>query len=114
MSSSVTMPFPIRIRSHLKFDPVLLLIAGTLLLGGLVVLASASITVSDNAAGEPFFYVQRQLVAALIGGLAAAACVLVPMRVWQALSPLMLLVGIALLCVVLVPGLGYEVNGAKR
>lgn len=114
MSSSATMPFPIRIRTHLKFDPVLLLIVGTLLFGGLVVLASASITVSDNAAGEPFFYVQRQLFAALIGGIAAAACVLVPMRVWQTLSPVMLLVGIALLCVVLVPGLGYEVNGATR
>jgi cell division protein FtsW len=114
MSNSATMPFPVRIRTHLKLDAVLLLIVGTLFFGGLVVLASASITVSDNAVGEPFFYVQRQLFAALIGTLAAAACVLVPMRVWQALSPVLLLVGIALLCVVLVPGLGYEVNGATR
>lgn len=114
MSNSVTMPFPVRLRTYLKLDPVLLLIAGSLLFGGLVILASASITVSDNAVGEPFFYVQRQLVAALLGALAAAACVLVPMRAWQALSPLMLLVGIGLLCVVLVPGLGYEVNGATR
>ena len=36
------------------------------------------------------------------------------MRVWQSLSPLMLLVGFALLCIVLVPGIGYEVNGSTR
>ena len=114
MSTSATMPFPARLKTHLKLDPVLMLIVGILLFGGLVILTSASITVSDNAAGQPFFYVQRQLVAALIGGMAAVACVLIPMRVWQTLSPLMLLAGIGLLCVVLVPGLGYEVNGATR
>jgi len=114
MSNSATMPFPVRLKTHLKLDPVLLLIVGLLLGGGLVILTSASITVSDNAAGQPFFYVQRQLVAALIGLLAAFSCLLVPMRVWQTLSPLMVLAGLALLVVVLVPGLGYEVNGATR
>ncbi len=114
MSSSATMPFPARLKTHLKVDPVMLLIVGTLFLGGIVILTSASITVSDNATGQPFYYVERQLIAALIGGVAAFACLLVPMRVWQTLSPLMLLVGIALLCVVLVPGVGYEVNGATR
>ncbi len=114
MTTSATMPFPVRLRTQLKLDPVMLLIVGTLLLGGLVILASASITVSDNATGEPFFYVERQLIAALIGGVAAFACLLIPMRVWQTLSPMMLLVGIALLCLVLVPGMGHEVNGATR
>ena len=114
MSTSATMPFPARLKTHLKLDPIMLLIVGTLLFGGLVILTSASITVSDNAAGRPFFYVERQLFAALLGGLAAFFCLLVPMRVWQSLSPVMVLVGIALLCVVLVPGLGYEVNGATR
>ena len=78
MSNSATMPFPARMKTHLKLDPVLMLIVGILLFGGLVILTSASITVSDNAAGQPFFYVQRQLLAALIGGMAAVACVLIP------------------------------------
>ena len=63
MSTSATMPFPARLKTNLKLDPVMLLIVSVLLLGGLVILTSASITVSDNAAGQPFFYVQRQLVA---------------------------------------------------
>ena len=114
MTSRATMPFPARLRTELRIDPVMMLISMALLFGGFVILASASITISDNTAGEPFFYVERQLVAAIIGGAAAFACLFVPMRVWQRLSPLMLLTGIALLCLVLVPGVGHEVNGSTR
>ena len=109
-----TMPFPARLKTELKLDPVLLGIVLTLLLGGFVILASASITIADTMTGEPFFYVERQLLAAAIGAAAGAVCLFVPMHVWQSLGPLMLLVGLALLCVVLVPGIGYEVNGATR
>ena len=114
MMSSATMPFPARLKTELKIDPVMMLISVALLFGGFVILASASITVSDNTVGEPFFYIQRQILAAVIGGAAAFACLFIPMRVWQRLSPLMLLIGIALLCLVLVPGIGYEVNGSTR
>ena len=113
-TQSATMPFPARLRTELKLDPTLLLIVLALLLGGFVILASASITVSDNVAGEPFFYVQRQLVAAAIGLGCAVLCLYVPMQIWRSLSPLMLLAAIVLLALVLVPGIGYEVNGAKR
>ena len=109
-----TMPFPARLKTELKLDPVLLGIVLTLLLGGFVILASASITIADTMTGEPFFYVERQLLAAAIGAAAGAVCLFVPMHVWQSLGPLMLLVGLALLCIVLVPGIGYEVNGATR
>ena len=109
-----TMPFPARLKTELKLDPVLLTIALTLLLGGFVILASASITISDTATGEPFFYLERQLLAAVIGAVAGLACLFVPMHVWQSLGPLMLLAGLALLVVVLMPGVGYEVNGARR
>jgi len=108
------MPFPARLRTELQIDPVLLTIVLTLLLGGFVILASASISISDNVAGNPFFYVQRQLLAATIGAAAGGVCLFIPMRVWQSLGPLMLLVGLALLIVVLIPGIGYEVNGSTR
>ena len=85
-----------------------------LLLGGFVVLASASISVADNATGEPFFYVERQLIAAVLGTLAGLVCLTIPMRVWRLLGPLLLLAGLALLLVVLIPGIGHEVNGSRR
>ena len=111
---STMMPFPAQLRTSLQFDPVLLTIVMTLLLGGLVILTSASITISDNAVGDPFYYVERQLAAAAIGGVAAFICLFVPMRLWQSLGPVLLLAGIALLLVVLVPGVGFEVNGSTR
>jgi len=111
---TATMPFPARLRTELQIDTVLLTIVMTLLLGGFVILASASISISDNVAGNPFFYVQRQLLAATIGAVAGGVCLFVPMSVWRNLGPLMLFLGLALLVVVLVPGVGYEVNGSTR
>ncbi|MEQ9561274.1 MAG: putative lipid II flippase FtsW [Woeseiaceae bacterium] len=113
-AGSITMPFPARLRVPLQIDPVLLTIALVLLIGGLVILASASITVSDGVAGQPFFYLERQMAAAVLGAIAAAFCVFVPMRAWQSVGPLMFLLGIALLAVVLLPGVGYTVNGSTR
>ena len=111
---NATMPFPARLKTELKIDPVLLTLVSVLLLGGLVILASASITISDNATGNPFFYLERQVLAAVIGIAAGLTCLFIPMSVWQALGFPMLLLGLALLTVVLLPGVGYEVNGATR
>jgi len=113
-AASATWPFPARLKTALKLDPVLLTIVMTLLLGGLVILASASMSISDNLVGEPFFYVERQLLAAAIGGGVGVACLFIPMQVWRSIGPLMLLVGLGLLFLVLLPGIGYEVNGSRR
>ena len=111
---SVTMPFPARLRTELQIDPVLLTLVLALLFGGFVILASASISISDNATNNPFFYVQRQLVAALIGGAAGFVCLFIPMWLWQRFGLVLLLTGLLLLTLVLVPGVGYEVNGSTR
>lgn len=112
--NSITMPFPVRLRTPLRIDPVLFGLVLTLLLGGMVILASASISIADNATNNPFFYVGRQAVAALIGLTAGFVCLFIPMRFWSNLGPLMLLIGLALLLIVLLPGIGYTVNGSTR
>ena len=114
MGSSITMPFPARLRTPLRIDPVMLVIAVALLFGGMVILASASISISDNTENDPFYYVGRQAIAAILGGAASFACLFIPMRVWRNVGPLMLLIGLALLLVVLVPGVGHSVNGSTR
>ena len=111
---SATWPFPARMKTELQIDSVMLTIVLALLMGGFVILASASITISDSAANNPFFYVQRQLIAAAIGGVAGFVCLFIPMQVWRSLGPLVLFVGFLLLIVVLIPGIGYEVNGSTR
>lgn len=111
---SATMPFPVQLKTPIRLDPVLLAIVTALLLGGLVILASASISISDNTTNDPFFYVSRQAVAALLGGVAGFVCLFVPMRFWVSTGPLMLFIAFALLSIVLVPGLGYSANGSTR
>ena len=111
---SATMPFPAQLKTPLQIDPVLFTITATLLLSGLVILASASISISDSISGDPFYYVKRQLMAAALGICGAFICILLPVRVWRNLGPLLLLVGFALLIVVLIPGVGYTVNGSTR
>jgi cell division protein FtsW len=111
---SATMPFPAQLKTRLQIDPVLTSVATALLLGGLVILASASVSISDNTVGNPFYYVERQAAAAVLGAIAAFLCLFVPMHVWWKLGPLMLLLGLALLVVVLIPGVGYTVNGSTR
>jgi cell division protein FtsW len=111
---SATMPFPVQLKNPIRIDPVLLGIMLSLLLGGLVILASASIATADNVADDPFFYVGRQAVAALLGAMAGFVCLFVPMRFWLSTGPLMLLLAFALLTIVLVPGVGYTANGSTR
>ena len=93
----MSLTLPIRPRVPLTFDPVLVTISAILLSGGLVVLASASIAVADKAHGDPFFYVERQVVAVLLGLAAGTVCLFVPIRFWQAAGPLALFAGLLLL-----------------
>jgi cell division protein FtsW len=111
---SATMPFPARLKTSLAVDPVILALSMLLLLGGMVVLASASISISDGATGDPFYYIERQALAAVLGAAGGLVCLYVPLKTWRALGPLLLLVGLALLIVVLVPGVGHSVNGSTR
>ena len=96
-TQTATMPFPARLKTPLVVDPVFVSLVMTILLGGLVILASASISVSDSLTGDPFHYVERQLMAVALGGMAGFVCLFVPMQLWRALGPLMLLAGLALL-----------------
>lgn len=112
--SSITMPFPARLRSPLQIDPALLGMAVALLIGGMVILTSASISISDNLHGDPFYYVGRQAIAALLGGAAGFAVLFIPMRFWGNVGPLLLLIGLVLLLAVLIPGVGHSVNGSTR
>jgi cell division protein FtsW len=109
-----TFPFPAYLRSPLQINGPLLTISLLLLFGGMVVLASASVSVSDRSFGDPFFYLERQAVAALIGLTIGGMCLFIPMRLWQSLSLLFVLIALALLILVLLPGIGSTVNGSTR
>jgi cell division protein FtsW len=85
-----------------------------LLCFGLLMVASASMTVSDRLTGSPFFYVQRHLFAMLLGLTGALLVFRVPMQQWQRWGPLLVFAGFILLLLLLIPGVGKTVNGATR
>jgi len=96
------------------FDPWVVGTVAALLLVGLVMVASASIGVSDHESGNPFFYFQRQLVYVAMGLVAALVAMTIPTSVWEKHSMVLLVGAFALLLLVLVPGIGHEVNGSRR
>ena len=101
-------------RAQHAVDPWLFGAAGALLLLGLVMVASASMTIADKLHHDPFHFVERQAVFALVGLLAAIVALQVPLKAWEAMAPALLATAFALLTVVLVPGIGREVNGSTR
>ena len=100
--------------SHAWFDPLLLGVAVLLLALGLVMVASASISLSDRQFGQPFYYAMRQALFVAMGLLAAWAVTRTRLVYWEKGGVVLLFAGIALLVAVLIPGLGREVNGSSR
>ncbi len=96
------------------FDTWVVGTVAALLLVGLVMVASASIGVSDHESGNPFFYFERQLLYVLMGLVAAFIAMAIPTSVWEKHSKVLLVGGFALLVLVLLPGIGHEVNGSRR
>ncbi|MEM8983572.1 MAG: putative lipid II flippase FtsW [Pseudomonadota bacterium] len=109
---TVQLPFVLPARPHL--DAVIVTLVMTLLLGGLVILASASMTVAEAEFNNPFHYVERQLLAIGLGFAGAAFMLLVPIEVWQRLSGPLVLAALVALALVLVPGVGLSEKGATR
>jgi len=95
-------------------DPVLLLSSMALVFIGLVMMTSASITSADNNFGNPLYYFQRQLLFIGIGLLLGYVVWRIPLQLWYTFRPALLLLGFMLLLIVLIPGVGQEVNGSSR
>ncbi len=81
---------------------------------GLIMVASASVTVADRQFHEPLHYFWRQLGSVSAGLVLIMALMKLPLRLWQAASSMFLFLGLSLLLLVLIPGLGHEVNGSMR
>ncbi len=100
-----------------EYDSGLLWAALLLLTLGLVMVYSASISMAEASkftGGRAGYFLQRHAAFILVGAIGGMLAFQVPLRVWQQSSPWLFMAGVALLVVLLVPGLGREVNGARR
>ena len=97
-----------------RVDPGLAVCASALILAGLVMVTSASVSIAEGKFGTPLHFFWRQSAALVVGiGCGAVVAVIDP-RHWERFANLGLLAGIASLSAVLVPGLGLEAGGAVR
>jgi cell division protein FtsW len=100
-----------------EYDSSLLWAALLLLTLGMVMVYSASISMAEASkftGGKAGYFLQRHAVFVAVGVVGGMLVFQVPLRVWQQLAPWLFLFGVALLVLLLVPGFGREVNGARR
>ncbi len=106
---------PMAMRSIREPRPAAVLVVAMLLLTfGLLMMTSASIEIAQNNYGDSLFFIKRQLIFAMLGVGVMLALMAVPIRVWSSMGWLLLLASYALLAIVLIPGIGREVNGSMR
>lgn len=95
-------------------DKPLALSALALMLVGLVAISSASIEYAEWHFQNPWFHTQRHFVYLVAGLAAAVTCYCVKTEYWLASGWWWLIAALALLILVLIPGVGREVNGSQR
>lgn len=95
-------------------DHTLLLAIIGLGLFGAVMIASASMAFAAETFGSPFYFVSRQLFFLAVGAFVGVAVFRLPLSVWEKYGPHLILLSLFFLLLVLVPGIGKEVNGSRR
>jgi cell division protein FtsW len=100
-----------------QYDQMLLWVTFILLGLGLVMVYSSSIAIAeaDKALGhQSTYFLVRQAIFICIGLIAGFLTFQVPIAWWQKVAPYLFLSGLALLVLVLIPGVGRNVNGSQR
>ncbi len=118
-ASDATIAARSRPSKMMDYDQPLVWVTVLLMMFGLVMVYSASIALPDspkfaylNDKNEYFLY--RQMMYIIVSMAAAAVVFQVPVAVWQRYAPMMFIFTLVLLVIVLIPGVGITVNGARR
>ncbi len=101
----------------LGFDQALVCVVVALLALGIVMVYSATVALPDSpkfARYVPTYFMTRQIMFVAISLVAALVTVQIPVAFWEKASPWIFVASLLLLVVVLIPGIGKGVNGAKR
>ncbi|MGH8220714.1 MAG: putative lipid II flippase FtsW [Steroidobacteraceae bacterium] len=105
---------PGRRRGGWRIDTVFLALTLAIVLLGLVMVTSASVSIAAHENGNGFYYLDRQLLLTVVGAAVAAVLLTIRTDFIERLSMPLLIAAYALLLAVLVPGLGHVVNGSRR
>lgn len=100
-----------------EYDTALVWLVTALLAIGLVMVYSASIATAEAGrftGHQATYYLLRHSLFMTIGLATAVAAFMVPTQTWQKYAPVLFIIGVALLILVLIPGIGKSVNGSRR
>jgi cell division protein FtsW len=106
-----------RIQLPAEYDRGMVGVTVALLAHGIVMVYSSSIAMAEAArhtGHQSTYFLLRHTLFVVVSAAMAAATIQVPIRVWQRYAPVLFLFGMSLLVLVLVPGIGREVNGSQR
>ena len=95
-------------------DYTLIATVGTLLITGLIILASVSTVYSQNMFGNPYHFLTRQIIFILIGSLLGFIAYNIKLGLIKKWSFFILIANLILLAAVFIPGLGFTAGGATR
>jgi cell division protein FtsW len=101
-------------RPSLIFDWGLFWLPICLVAFGLVMIASASVDFAAQTYNDPWFFAKRHMIFIVLAVMVSVFVFSVPVAMWNRFSIILLLIGLAFLIAVLIPGLGKSVNGARR
>lgn len=85
-----------------------------LLVAGIIMVSTSSIAVGERYFNDPYWYVRRQVIWGVISFMWFIVFSKINYHSYTKISPLLILLSIALLVLVLVPYFSIEVNGARR
>jgi cell division protein FtsW len=95
-------------RRVLLFSVIALICIGTTMIG------SASIPYGDYKFHQPLYFITRQLIYLFVGMFAVFVAMRIPLKLWFGQTFLLWFMVLILLVLVLIPGIGADVNGSKR
>jgi cell division protein FtsW len=101
----------------MEYDQPLMWVILLLMLFGMVMVFSASVALPDSpkyASYSNYHFLVRQAIFVTVAIVAGALAFRVPIATWQRLAPYLFVITLALLALVLIPGVGKGVNGARR
>jgi cell division protein FtsW len=100
-----------------EYDRIVVWASVLLLALGLVMVYSSSIAIAEGSRAtgqQPTYYLLRHGMFVAISAALAVIAFQIPLKVWQRSAPYVFLCGAGLLVLVLIPGVGREVNGSQR
>jgi cell division protein FtsW len=111
---AMTQTEAVLMRKRRGLDHLLLALVAGLAAAGFVMMGSASMDYAAEQFGNPFYHIVRHGIYLLLGAGAMYLTLQLPVKLWENAGPALLVAGMAILALLLVPGIGREVNGATR